>query len=251
VTLSIDTVAPAAVAPELSVNPKAAGQASTLSVSVSDATSGVVAAEYRLNGGTPVSMLVAGGTATAEIGTSLAPGVYELSVVAFDAAGNSSVPSTVYLVVYDPSGEWATGGGWIVPGGNSSDPGDLLPGLDGTSRAHFGFTVKYQNGTSTVPSGNLSFRYVVPGQGPSLVVKDAGFDWLVVTNSTWAKFQGLVTIDGLSGFFPVHVDARDSASQPDRFVIKIWAPGDDPSVDAPIYKASGDVGGGNIQIHQG
>ena len=63
--------------------------------------------------------------------------------------------------------------------------------------------MKYQNGQSTVPSGHLHFRYIVPGQGPTLVVEDAGFDWLVVTNNTWAKFQGLVTVEGVPGLHPV------------------------------------------------
>ena len=50
------------------------------------------------------------------------------------------------FVSYDPNGPFATGGGSIVPGGSSSDGGDLLPGIDGTSKANFGFVVKYKNG---------------------------------------------------------------------------------------------------------
>jgi len=49
------------------------------------------------------------------------------------------------------------------------------------------------------------------------------------------------------------VDARDGdsagGSLADRFVIKIWAPGANPDVDEPLYKASGDLEGGKIKIH--
>ena len=72
-------------------------------------------------------------------------------------------------------------------------------------------------------------------------------EWLVVTNSNWARFQGLALIDGMEGLYPFKVDARDDTV--DRFVIKIWAPDSNPDIDDPIYKASGDLGGGQIKIH--
>ena len=248
-TLSIDTVAPVVDSVGFSVNPKAITETSTMTVGVSDATSGIDIVEYRLDGGGWSPLPVTLGSATVDFDDSLLAGVHQVDVRTRDVAGNTSDVSTSYLVVYDPSGAWATGGGWFVPGGPSSDPGDLLPGLDGTSKAHFGFSVRYQTGASTVPAGDLQFRYIVPGQGPTFVVEDAGFDSLVVTNNTWAKFQGLVTVDGTTGLHPVHVDARDANNQPDRFIIKIWAPGADPDVDDPIYRASGDLSGGNIKIH--
>ena len=73
----------------------------------------------------------------------------------------------------------------------------------------------------------------------------------MVTNTNWAKFQGIATINGSEELYPFRVDARDGdESQSDRFIIKIWAPDTDPDVDALIYKASGDLGGGNIVIHK-
>ena len=97
-----------------------------------------------------------------------------------------------------------------------------------------------------MPGGHLQFRC----NAGDLRLASSGFDWLVVTNSKRAKFQGFAEIDGLEGLFPFRVDARDGGNnQEDRFVIKIWAPDADPDVDDPISKASGDVGGGNIKIH--
>lgn len=187
----------------------------------------------------------AAGELTATI-TGLDSGVYSIAVSAQDAAGNWSQPSSAIVVVYDSDGGFVTGGGWLTPGGGSSDAGDVLPGLDGSSRANFGFNVKYQNGQATVPGGHLLFQYKVG----DFKLTSGDFDWLVVTNSNWAKFRGLAEIVGMEGAFPFTVDARDGSNgQADRFVIRIWAPDDDPELTGILYKASGDLDGGNIKIH--
>jgi hypothetical protein len=174
-----------------------------------------------------------------------ASGVYTVTVLVTDPSGQSATTSYLYVVVYDPNGSFATGGGWIVPGGTSSDPGDILPGLDGSSKANFGFTIKYNNGASTVPGGNLTFHY----KTGDLDLSSTGFDWLVVTNQNWAKFRGLATIQGSSGEYPFRVDARDGTSGEDRLVIKVWSPGADPDHDSPLYVASGTVQG-QVTIHK-
>ncbi len=152
-----------------------------------------------------------------------------------------------FLAVYDPNGGFVTGGGQIVPGGNSSYDDDWLPEIDGSSPAAFGFNVKYKKGAS-VPSGHILFQYTVG----DFKLQSGDFDWLLVTNSVWARFRGTATIDGMEGLFPFRVDARDSdklgGNQDDRFIIRVWEPGADPDSDDPIYKASGDVQG-QIVIH--
>jgi hypothetical protein len=64
----------------------------------------------------------------------------------------------------------------------------------------------------------------------------------------------VATIKNMEGLFPFRVDCRDGdangGTQPDRFIIRIWAPGADPDSDELIYKASGDLGGGQIKIHK-
>ena len=120
--------------------------------------------------------------------------------------------------------------------------------LDNESPANFGFVVKYKPGADT-PNGQLEFQY---RQG-DFNLHSSGMDWLVIVNSNWAKFQGSATIKGLEGLFPFRVDARDGdhggGDQPDRFIIKVYAPGADPDKADPIYKASGDLIGGSIIIH--
>ncbi|MFQ5852452.1 MAG: PKD domain-containing protein, partial [Candidatus Binatia bacterium] len=176
-----------------------------------------------------------------------AAGLYDVVLTVTDDLGAQG-SDTVLVVVYDPAAGFATGGGWFVPGGPTSDLGDRLPGLDNTSPANFGFVVKYKPGATT-PDGQLEFQY---RQG-DFNLHSSGMDWLVIVNNNWAKFHGSATIKGLEGLFPFRVDARDGdfsgGNQPDRFIIKVWAPGADPDTDDPIYKASGDLQGGNIIIH--
>ena len=176
------------------------------------------------------------------------PGVYTLTVTATDLAGNQSTASRIF-VIYNPANGFATGGGWIIPGGGNSNPGDDLPGIDGSSKATFGFVVKYKKGASN-PSGQLEFQY----HTGDFNLHSVDYNWLVVTNSNWAKFQGLATINGMSGLFPFRVDARDgdanNGALDDRFIIKIWPPGSNPDLDELVYKASGNLGGGKIIIHE-
>lgn len=175
------------------------------------------------------------------------PGVYTLTVEAVDVAGNTATES-LFFIIFDPDVGFATGGGWLIPGGPTSDEGDTLPGLDSSSPAQFGFVVKYKPGATTL-KGQLQFQY---RQG-NFNLHSIGMEWLVIVNNNWAKFQGAATIEGVDGIFPFRVDARDSdfggSGQPDRFSIKIWAEGANPDLDDPIHKASGDLEGGSIIIH--
>jgi hypothetical protein len=161
-----------------------------------------------------------------------------------DSAGNTSTEACSFMPIFDPNGGFVTGGGWIVPGGSTSEPGDFLPGLDNTSNANFGFVVKYQNRASTVQKDNLKFHYNVG----SFHLHSSNMDWLVVTNSNWAHFQGMAEIDGMEGLYPFKVDVKDDTV--DRFIIKIWAPDANPDIDELIYKASGNLEGGQIKIHK-
>jgi hypothetical protein len=47
--------------------------------------------------------------------------------------------SSAPFVTYDPLAGSVDGTGWIVPGGPTSEPGDVLPRLDGVQKASFGF----------------------------------------------------------------------------------------------------------------
>jgi len=200
------------------------------------------------DGTTSTGTIPTGASGTATVSgshTYTTPGVYTVTLTVTDPSHQSAETKYLYIVAYDPSGPFATGGGTIVPGALGSEPGDLLPAIDGTSKANFGFVVKYKNGSSTMPSGNLTFNYAVG----DFRLSSSAFDWLVVTNDNWAKFEGTATIQGRTGLYPFKVEARDGGSTGDRFIIKIWAPGADPDKDPLIYKASGDVQG-EVAIHR-
>jgi hypothetical protein len=179
------------------------------------------------------------------LASDLGVGVHAVYVRGQDRAGNWGDPTPAYLVVYDRSAGFATGGGWIIPG---TEPGDLLPGITGQHKANFGFVVKYKKGATT-PDGQLEFHYRVG----DFNLHSTEMHWMAV-NSNWAKFQGDATINlHPDELFYFRVDARDAnlngGSQADRFIIKIWYDDQDPDVDDPVYRASGDLMGGNIIIH--
>jgi hypothetical protein len=249
-SVSLDTVAPVITGLALSANPVKVGAPTTLQVTANDALSGVASAEYWIDSDPGAGMgtsLTAStpGTFSATL-SGLSTGVHTIGVRARDAAGTWSAVSTALPVVYNPNGGFAVGGGWLVPGGSTSDSGDLLPGINGTSKAHFGFVVKYQKGASTVPSGSFQFRYKVG----DFELSSAGYDWLVVTNSQWAHFSGTARLNGGTEAYPMTVSVRDSnkSGTPDRLVLKVFAVGADPSTSSPIYQASGDVKGGSISL---
>ena len=253
VVASLDSTLPTVAAAAFGANPLAVGSPVLVTAAASDALSGVVSGEIWIDSdpgvGNAVPLAIASPGVLGVTLSGMAVGIHTVGVRSLDAAGNWSVAATSLLVVYDPAGGFATGGGWLVPGGATSDSGDLLPRLDGTSKANFGFVVRYENGASTVPSGSFEFHYKV-GQ---FDLSSAGYDWLVVTNSQWAHFNGSVTLNGGSAVYPISVSVRDSnkTGTPDRLVLKVYAPGADPLTASPIYQASGDVSGGNVVLHKG
>lgn len=177
------------------------------------------------------------------------PGVYRIALSVYDnfntLLGDSNYQ---YLVVYDPSGGFVTGGGWIVSpeGACASDP--TLSG-----KANFGFVSKYKKGAS-VPSGNTEFQF----QAAGLKFTSSAYDWLVMAGAQ-AKFKGVGTINGQGdyGFMLTAIDGALSNDGQDKIRIKIW----DRVLDATVYdnmvgleedvEPTTILGGGSIIIHSG
>jgi hypothetical protein len=152
--------------------------------------------------------------------------------------------SAAPLVSYDPSAGTTDGTGWIVPGGATSDPGDVLPGLDGARRASFGFTAKYKTPSSVAPAGTLTFSY-----GSRFKLQSRELSWLAVRDGATAYLGGFASIQGMDGEFPfvaVIIDGTPSAGA-DRFELRVYEPGTDIASPTPLFAASGDAGG-QIQI---
>lgn len=180
------------------------------------------------------------------------PGVYTVRVTVNDNNGGLAVANHEFIVIYDPSGGFVTGGGWIM-----SPPGACQFNActdDTTGKANFGFVSKYQKGAS-IPAGQTEFQF----KAGDLNFHSSVYEWLVVAGAH-AKFKGTGTIGG-SGNYGFIVTATDSeingGGDTDGFRIKIW---DKNSGDGVVYDnqmgASDNadnttaLGGGSIKIHK-
>ena len=182
----------------------------------------------------------------ARLTASFVPTRPDLSTVIVSARDDAGwvADSATPFVVYDPSAGSTDGTGWIVPGGPTSDLGDVLPGLDGVRKASFGFTAKYKTPSSVEPAGTLTFSY-----GNQFKLQSRQLSWLAVRDGGTAYLGGFASIQGIDEEFPfvaVIIDGPSTAS-PDRFELRVYEPGTVIASPTPLFAASGDVGG-QVQI---
>jgi uncharacterized repeat protein (TIGR01451 family) len=161
----------------------------------------------------------------------LEPGLYMIEVT----LASSDVTASAVLVVYNPQGGFATGGGWIMP------PDDGLNTYP-NQRANFGFNAKYKKGT---PTGHIEFRY----SDGYIDLKSSSIEQLIITGGKLAHFKGWASVNGIEGswFFVKAIDKGEPGTN-DIFEIKVWAPGVSIEGD-PTERAGGILQGGNIVVH--
>jgi len=176
------------------------------------------------------SAFTVGGVATAN--SVLEPAIYAIEIT----VSGLPVAANAFLVVYNPEGGFATGGGWILP---LDDGINTYPWM----RANFGFNAKYKSG---LPTGHMEFRY----QDGYVDLKSSSIEQLVITGGRIAQFKGRATVNKTEGhwFFAKAIDNDEPGTGNDTFEIKIWGPGVDPDGD-PTERASGVLEGGNIVVH--
>jgi hypothetical protein len=201
----------------------------------------VCAVDYGDGTGTK-SGTVNGTTCTGPDNTYAEPGVYTVQVTVTDKDGDSgNATATQYTVIYDPSGGFVTGGGWI-----DSPEGAYVPDPTLVGKATFGFVSKYKKG-ATVPTGNTEFQF----KTADLNFHSSSYDWLVVTGSDYARYKGVGTING-SGAYKFMLWAGDGTGTngADTFRIKIWEE-DDLGTETVVYDNGfdQDIGGGSIVVH--
>ena len=149
------------------------------------------------------------------------------------------------MVVYDPADGFVTGGGWFIPDGDTIVEGDPLP--DNSSKANFGFVVRYRRGHDT-PDGNLEFQF----KAGDINLHSIDMHWLVIS-AQHIRFKGLATING-EGEYAFKVTGRDKGEPGagnDEFKIEVWV-GDldtENGPPTPHHRFHGVLGGGNIKIH--
>ena len=102
-------------------------------------------------------------------------GVYDVSAMKED-----TILKTCMVVMYDPSGGFVTGGGWIQSPAEAyrKDP-------DMTGKAHFASSARYKKGM-TVPEGETTFVF----PAGNFKFKSTKYDWLIVEGGTKAKYKG-------------------------------------------------------------
>lgn len=181
--------------------------------------------------------------------TYAATGVYSVKVKVTRVSDGSFGSATYqqYVVIYDASGGFVTGGGWI-----SSPKGAYLHNPDLVGKASFGFSAKYQKGANT-PSGTTQFNFYASGMN----FHSESYDWLVVGGAK-AQFKGKGKINGAGnyGFMLTAVDGQINGGGADKFRIKIW----DIATGVVVYdnqRGADDettpntiLGGGSIVIHK-
>ena len=175
-----------------------------------------------------------------------AAGVYLVDCEVTDTTDGTQTSEPTYVVVYDPSAGFVTGGGWI-----DSPAGAYLPDVDAAGPARFGFVSQYKKGAK-VPTGSTQFQF----QAGGLNLHSNQFDWLVVSGAR-AQFRGTGSINGIDGYrFTVTVIDGDQIAkgQADRLRMRIWAPAGELVYDNQMGAADGDdpttaITQGSIVIH--
>jgi hypothetical protein len=173
-------------------------------------------------------------------------GVYTVSLTVTDNDGAAGTSVFQYVVAYNPSAGFVTGGGWIT-----SPAGAVVANPALTGKANFGFNAKYKSG-ATVPTGQTLFQF----PAGNLSFQSTSYDWLVITTNQ-AQYQGSGTING-AGNYGFLVTALDNGggSTPDDFRLQIW---DKNNNNAVVYDTqpgasvtaapTTPLGGGRIQVH--
>ncbi|MCW0484027.1 right-handed parallel beta-helix repeat-containing protein [Gaoshiqia sediminis] len=227
------------------VDPVQLGSTVSLNVSYMDINATTLKVDW--GDGVNNDYSASGGVVIAEY-TYIDPGVYSILVTVSDVCGLTDTAVYNYVVIYDPSAGFVTGGGWInSPAGAYTSDSSL------TGKANFGFVSKYQKG-KTIPTGNTEFQF----HTANMNFKSTAYDWLVIAGSK-GIFKGAGTINGFGnyGFLLSAIDADLAPSTDvDLFRIKIWDKNDE---DLVVYDSnlglddnedpSTAIGGGSIVIH--
>ena len=181
-------------------------------------------------------------------------GVFPVGISVSDGSGRSASGQFDYVVVYDPKGTFATGGGWIPSPAGSFHPGDAAYGPV-VGKAKFGFVAKYEtrNGVATLKS-EAEFE-LEAGDNFRLHFNGAQGRWFVGTATT-AEYLGAGSVNGQPGFL-IFISAQDGSPDLARFSIWNEVSGEvlydnQPGAlfSAPLDAMRTTLGGGNIKVQR-
>lgn len=240
--VTVNNVAPSAGVITSQVDPVSVGTAITAAASFTDSGSlDTHTAAWNWGDGMTSGAIIETSGQITGIHTYATAGIYTITLTVMDDDGGAGTSQYRYVVVYDPTGGFVTGGGWIdsPAGAYAADP--TL-----TGRANFGFVSKYQKGAS-VPSGVTEFQF----KAGSLNFHSGIYDWLVVAGAR-AQYKGKGTINGAGdyGFMLTAIDGQVNGGA-DKFRIKIWDRATGTAVYDNVLGAQDDVDAASLQVISG
>jgi PKD domain-containing protein len=254
-TVTINNVAPVIASVTGPISPIALGNSATLTANFADPGSlDTHTCNFSWDDGPADANLPAAGLGNGSctaMHTYAAAGIYTVMAAVTDKDGDGAISKFEFVVVYDPTGGFVTGGGWI-----NSPAGAYMPNRSLTGKANFGFVSKYQKG-SNVPAGETEFQFQVA----SFNFHSEVYQWLVVSGAK-AQYKGTGTINGKGnyGFLLTATDgAINGGGGVDKFRIKIWDINNSGAVVYDnVFGASDDIdsanplaiSGGSIVIHK-
>ncbi|MDQ3688413.1 MAG: Ig-like domain-containing protein [Acidobacteriota bacterium] len=233
------------------VDPLALGTVATVTANFTDAgTQDTHTCKFSWDDGTDSTVPASNGSCTATRTYTVA-GVYTVKVTVTDDDTGSATSEFKYVVIYDPSAGFVTGGGFII-----SPAGAYRADTTLTGKANFGFVSKYKKGQS-LPTGETEFQF----HAGNFKFHSTVYEWLVVSGpKAQYKGSGQVNGDGDYGFILTATDGQvNGGGGVDKFRIKIW----DKATGAIVYDnvldsdATDDldsakpqaIAGGSITIH--
>jgi PKD repeat protein len=185
----------------------------------------------------------------------LPAGVYTVMLrVTDDDGGSDTRTAESYVVVYDPSGRFVTGGGWFNSPA-SACASILCPTFSGAGRVTFGF-VSNQDKSGSAARGESEFNFRAGG----MRFKSSAYESLQVAGSH-AQYRGAGTVNDVGGYsFLITLTDGQSpgGGGVDKIRLKIW------NADGVVYdnqrNASGSslpddlergtpLGGGSVVVH--
>ena len=176
-------------------------------------------------------------------------GVYTVTVTVTDNYGANASGIFEYIVVFDPSSGFVTGGGFI-----DSPPGAYRPDTTLVGKANFGFNAQYKKGAN-IPTGQTEFQFQVA----TFNFHSSDYQYLVVAGPK-AQFKGTGTVNGLFGsqnangygFILTATDGQQSGGGgSDKFRIKIIDKDTGQLVYDNALGATDDIDNANPQIISG
>ena len=249
-TVTVNNVAPTITSITVPVDPVKINVATPVSATFTDpGTADTHTASWIWGDGTSSAGVVTESSGSGSITgshTYTATGVYLIILTVDDDDGDSDIDAAIeYIVVYDPSAGFVTGGGWI-----NSPPGAYPTYPTLTGKATFGFVSKYKKGAS-VPDGETQFVLHMA----NLNFHSTSYDWLVIAGSK-AKYKGTGTINGQGEYKFILTAIDGGKNSADGFRIKIWDADtgeviydNQMGANDDVYDAT-DLAGGSIVIHK-